>query len=76
MYRDLRKLDPNIPVIFNAMGWLRELGLHLLVESFKIVEIDFVLYLKTNTANDLPVDLEPELLLHPSRITGNNDDYR
>jgi len=76
MYRDLRKLDLNIPVIFNAMGWLRELGLHLLVESFKIVEIDFVLYLKTNTANDLPVDLEPELLLHPSRITGNNDDYR
>merc|ERR550519_397486 len=76
MYSDLLQLDQRVPVVFNSMGWLREAGLNLLVQSFKIVKIDFILYLKTNTSQDLPEDLNPERILEPSQITGNNEQYR
>ena len=55
--KDLNRLNPQVPVIFNAMGWLRELGLTLLRDSLNIANIDIIYYLETKTSNDLPDDV-------------------
>ena len=33
LYNDLRNEDPSVPVILNAMGWIRDIGLRLLVKG-------------------------------------------
>ena len=55
--KDLDRLNPSCPIIFNAMGWLRELGLTLLRDSLNIANIDLIYYLETKTSNDLPEDI-------------------
>jgi len=61
--KTLDRLDPNIPVIFNAMGWLRHLGLKLNLDIIRICGVELVYYLKTGTSNDLPEDLDPTHLM-------------
>ena len=39
------------------MGWIRELGLRLLIDAINSSKIDLVYYLKSNTSNDLPDEL-------------------
>lgn len=60
LVKDLNRLKPTCPVIFNAMGWLRELGLTLLRDSLNIGNIDIIYYLETKTSNDLPEDISLE----------------
>ena len=55
--KDLDRLNPSCPAIFNAMEWLRELGLTLLRDSLNIANIDLIYYLETKTSNDLPEDI-------------------
>ena len=60
LVKDLDRLNPSCPIIFNAMGWLRELGLTLLRDSLNIANIDLIYYLETKTSNDLPEDISLE----------------
>jgi len=58
------------PVVFNAMGWIRELGLRLLIDAINSSKIDLVYYLKSNTSNDLPDELDPQRLMEPHPMNG------
>ena len=62
-------MNGDIPVIFNAMGWLRHLGLKLAIDVIRSCKIDSIYYLKTETSNDLPEDLNPQQLM-------SNDGFR
>lgn len=61
--KTLDQLSPEIPVVFNAMGWLRHLGLKLNLDIIRVAGIELVYYLKTGTSNDLPDELKPESLM-------------
>lgn len=67
LVKDLNRLNPTCPVIFNAMGWLRELGLTLLRDSLNIGNIDLIYYLETKTSNDLPEDISLEEIFEERR---------
>jgi len=66
----------DVPVIFNAMGWLRELGLRVLIDAINAAKIDLIYYLRTNTSNDLPEDLNPAELMAPNHPMNGRPIYR
>jgi polynucleotide 5'-hydroxyl-kinase GRC3/NOL9 len=47
----------NIPLIINTMGWMKSLGLALLVDTYRLVRPDIVLHLRT--AQDTSPQLSP-----------------
>ena len=54
----LDRINARVPIIFNAMGWLRQLGLSLNLDIIRLCGVDLIYYLKTGTSNDLPDDLQ------------------
>lgn len=75
--KKLDLLDPEIPVIFNSMGWLRHLGLKLNLDVIRLCGIELIYYLKTGTSNDLPDELNPHHLMtqngYKEKIRSVND---
>ena len=51
-------ISKNVPLVVNTMGWMKSLGLALLIDAYRLVQPDIVLHLRTEQDNS--PELTPE----------------